>query len=72
MGYSVPSAVPKFSANVEFRFDCESVEAASTALRRLQEAAQGAGFDLVRGTVTPAVDDEDEAPGTSYGPLTDR
>jgi hypothetical protein len=61
--------MPTFLASVEFRFECESVRAAGAALRRLQEAAQAAGFELVRGSVAAAADDEEESRGTSYGPL---
>jgi hypothetical protein len=60
--------VPTYLASVEFRFERESVEAAGAALRRLQEAAQAAGFDLVRGSVAPAAEDDEESRGTSYGP----
>jgi len=61
--------MPTFLAEVEFRFECESQEAAGAALRRLSGAAERAGFELKRGTVVPASPDEDEGP---VGPTTCR
>jgi hypothetical protein len=43
-----------FIAELSFRFESESVETAGAELRRLSDAAQGVGFDVVRGKVTPA------------------
>ena len=63
--------MPTFVAEVEFRFECESQEAAGAALRRLSEAAETVGFDLRRGKVVPAPPDEDDSGWTGYVPLTD-
>jgi hypothetical protein len=61
--------VPKYLAKVEFTFESES-DALGAALRRLQLAAQDAGFDLTRGKAVPAPpEDEDPSGGTSYVPL---
>ena len=64
--------MPRFSAEVEFRFECESQEAAGAALRRLSEAAEHVGFELKRGKVVPAPPDEDDdSEWTGYVPLVD-
>ena len=64
--------MPRFTAELEFRFECESQEAAGAALRRLSEAAERVGFELRRGKVVPAPPDEDDDSGwTSYVPLVD-
>lgn len=58
-----------FFADVRLRFEAESLEAAGRALRRLQQVAQGAGFELREGKVTPAPEDEERSEGwTGYGP----
>jgi hypothetical protein len=60
----------KFIAEVSFRFESGSLESAGAALRRLGDAASDAGFELVRGKVTPAPPkDEDDSGWTSYAPL---
>jgi hypothetical protein len=58
-------------AEVTFRFESESVEAAGPELRRLSDAAEEAGFELLRGKVTPAPHGEDQnhIGWTSYAPL---
>jgi hypothetical protein len=52
------------------QFESESLEAAGQALRRLQQDARAAGFELETGRVEPW---EPDAPsggsGTPYGPL---
>jgi len=64
--------MPRFAAEVEFRFECESQEAAGAELRRLSEAAERVGFELKRGKVVPAPPDEDDdSAWTSYAPLVD-
>lgn len=64
--------MPRSVAEVEFRFECESQEAAGAALHRLFEAAQTVGFDLQRGQVVPAPPEEDDDSGwTGYVPLID-
>ena len=45
--------MPRFAAEVEFRFECESQEAVGAALRRLSDAAESVGFDLKRGRSFP-------------------
>ena len=43
-----------FIAEVSFRFESESIETQGAELRRLRDAAENIGFELVRGKVTPA------------------
>ena len=62
--------MPKFTAEVELRFEAESLELAGQPLRLLAEAAQAAGFELVRSKVTPATDEDPDRSGwTGYAPL---
>ena len=62
--------MPKFFADVRVRFEAESLEAAGGALRRLAQAAQSAGFDLLDGKVTPApIDEQRSEGGNSDAPL---
>jgi hypothetical protein len=64
-------AVPPFFADVRLRFDAESLEAAGGSLRRLAQAAQSVGFDVMNAEVTPApTDPERSERGTPYAPLT--
>jgi hypothetical protein len=63
--------MPRFLAEVEFRFECDRLEAASAELRRLQQVAQDAGFDLIRARTTPAPPEEDDSGPTGYVPLID-
>jgi hypothetical protein len=69
-GCGIITAVASFRAHVAFQFESESLEAAGQALRRLQQAARAAGFELETGRVDPW---EPDAPsggsGTPYGPL---
>jgi len=60
-----------FIAEVSFRFESESIETQGAELRRLRDAAENIGFELVRGKVTPAPPDEDQdrSGPTSYAPL---
>ena len=61
--------MPTFSAEVQFRFECESLEEARSSLRKLAQAAESAGFELTQGKVVPAPDTPDELQGwTEYGP----
>jgi hypothetical protein len=63
--------VPRYVAEVEFTFESEP-DAIGPAFRRLQLAAQEAGFDLRRGKASPARPEDDEPSGpTSYVPLLD-
>jgi hypothetical protein len=62
--------VPTFVAEVEFTFESEG-DAVGAALRRLQQAARDAGFDLVRGKAAPAPPEDDGSGWTSYGPALD-
>jgi hypothetical protein len=61
----------RFIAEVTFRFESESVKTAGAELRRLGDAAEEAGFELVRGKVTPAPrgEDQNHSGWTSYAPL---
>ena len=62
-----------FIVEVSFRFESESVERAAAELRRLSDATENVGFELVRGKVTPAPPDEDQdrRGPTYYVPLID-
>ncbi|MBD0330641.1 MAG: hypothetical protein ICV64_11135 [Thermoleophilia bacterium] len=65
--------MPPFVATLEFRFEAESLESVGRELRRLQQVASPAGFELVRGTAAPAPPDEPKPGGwTSYPPLDPR
>jgi hypothetical protein len=62
--------MPPFTAEVVFRFEAESVEAAGAELRRLAVTARLAGFELEQGRVgarSTGGDDDDR--WTNYGPL---
>jgi hypothetical protein len=62
----------KFTAEVEFRFEGESLEGAGRSLRRLALAAETVGFEMRRSTVAVATEPEENASDvTSYGPRTD-
>jgi hypothetical protein len=62
--------MPHFVAHVELLFDAASLEAAGREIRRLQEAAAAAGFDLRSAEVVPALPQVAEDNGwTSYGPI---
>ena len=61
--------MPPFNAEVVFRFEAESIEAAGAELRRLALAAQSVGFELERGRVEPGSTAEDDDGPTSYSPL---
>lgn len=63
--------MPRFVAEVEFTFDCASPEAVGQELRRLQLAAEGAGFDLRRGKAVPTPAEEDDSGPTPYVPRID-
>jgi hypothetical protein len=63
--------MPKYVAEVEFTFESEP-NAIGDAFRRLQLAAQDAGFDLRRGKASRARPEDDEPTGpTGYVPLLD-
>ena len=51
--------MPKF----EFRFECANLEAAGAELRRLARTAQSVGFEMKRGKVVPAPQDERDDSG---------
>jgi hypothetical protein len=62
--------VATFRAKVDFRFEAESLETAGRDLRRLQQVARDAGFELVSGRVDP--DESERTPrlrGTQYAPI---
>jgi hypothetical protein len=64
--------VETFFADVRLRFEAESAEAAGGALRRLEQVARDAGFELREGKVTPVPEDERDPEGWSgYGRLTE-
>jgi hypothetical protein len=44
--------MPRFDAEVWFRFSSESISTAGVDLQRLKAAAEGAGFELKGGKVT--------------------
>ena len=58
----------RFTAEVKFSFDAETIETAGAKLRRLAEAATSVGFDMTQGVVVPATESVDESGWTSYGP----
>jgi hypothetical protein len=61
--------LPTFTAEVQFRFECESLQQSGRSLRALAEAARVAGFELTRGKVVPATEQPQEhSGGTGYGP----
>ena len=63
------SRLQTFSAEVQFRFECASLEEAGNSLRKLAQAAESAGFELTQGKVVPAPETPDELQGwTDYGP----
>jgi hypothetical protein len=58
-----------FFADVRMRLEAESIEAAGGALRRLEELARDAGFELREGKVVPAPSDGPDTEGwTGYAP----
>ena len=58
-----------FNAEVVFRFEAESIEAAGAELRRLARAAAAIGFELDAGRVEPRPPDAKGDEGwTGYGP----
>lgn len=59
--------MPRFIAEVSFRFEAESLETAGAEISRLQQAAMAVGFELKRGRVTNAPP-QDKGGWTSYGP----
>jgi hypothetical protein len=63
--------MPRFVAELEFRFECDSLEAVPAELRRLSQVAAEAGFELKRGKVEAAPDEEDDSGPTGYVPLLD-
>jgi hypothetical protein len=59
-----------FNAEVVFRFEAESLEAAGAELRRLALAGRTVGFELKRGRVEPRSTEAEEGDGwTGYGLL---
>jgi hypothetical protein len=67
---TITAAVAPFNAEVVFRFEAESVEAAGAELRRLALAAATIGFELQEGRVEPRSPDAKEGEGwTGYAPL---
>jgi hypothetical protein len=66
--------VAKFIARVEFQFEAEAITDGDQRLRRLNKAAEAAGFKMIRGEVHPApkTPEDPEKPGwTGYGPKID-
>jgi hypothetical protein len=62
--------VASFNAEVVFRFEAESIEAAGTELRRLARTAATIGFQLEEGRVEPRSPDAKGDEGwTNYGPF---
>jgi hypothetical protein len=63
--------LPIFTAEVQFRFECESLEQSGRSLRTLAEAARRAGFELTGVKVEPTSESRDDGTGwTGYGPDT--
>jgi hypothetical protein len=63
-----PHGVATFRAEVVFRFEAESLEAAGSDLRRLQQAARDAGFESMSARVEPD-EPEERIGGTPYAPI---
>jgi hypothetical protein len=61
--------VAEFNAEVVFRFEAESVEAAGAEFRRLASAAATIGFELQQGRVEPTPPDAKDDGPTSYAPI---
>jgi hypothetical protein len=61
--------LPKFTAEVEFGFEGDSLEAAGRSLRGLARAVERVGFEMKRSKVAVATEtDKDASDDTSYGP----
>jgi hypothetical protein len=58
----------RFTAEVKFSFEAETIESAGGQLRRLAEAAANAGFDMTDGVVVPGAEPIDNSGWTPYGP----
>jgi hypothetical protein len=57
-----------FTAEVQFRFECESVGRAGSSLRDLTHAARAVGFEVIRARIEPASEIVGEGSGrTKYG-----
>lgn len=56
-------------ATVRFAFTIPTLEDAGAALRRLQMAAESAGFEMRDGTITPATPTTTADAWTGYAPL---
>ncbi len=58
----------RFTAEVKFSFEADTIETAGAQLRRLTEAATRVGFDMTEAVVVPDTGPVDESGWTSYGP----
>lgn len=58
----------RFTVEVKFSFETETIETAGAQLRRLSEAATSVGFDMTEAVVVPGSESIDEGGWTSYGP----
>lgn len=63
------STVVSLKAEVVFRFEGQSVASGGRQLRRLQEAAGAAGFELESARVEPGGPEQASSHGTAYAPL---
>ena len=57
----------RFTAEVRFSFQAETIETAGAQLRRLSEAATSVGFDMTEAVVVPGTEPGDESDWTPYG-----
>jgi hypothetical protein len=61
--------VPEYVAQVEVRFEAESIGACGRRLKELSDAARAAGFHISGGRVEPrSVEPSDSDTWTRYGP----
>ncbi len=58
----------RFIAEVKLAFDAPDVRSGGEALRRLQDAARTAGFDLLGGRVRAATPEDEVTSEASYVP----
>jgi hypothetical protein len=64
--------MPRFVAEVEFTFECDTMEGVGAELMRLRRAAEEAGFEMRGGKAAPAPPEDDDDTGwTSYVPLSE-
>ncbi len=63
------SLMEEFIAEIRFRFQAESIDAAGAHLRKLSMLTGATGFDMESAKVEPAPPRVEGEGGTSYAPL---